>query len=274
MRKAWRKRFQFLSRNSSRSRNVRMALQELYAGVSIPQSEFFSFTPTAARETTARLQVSIPQSEFFSFTQGNGAIFLRTKNGFNSSVGILLVHAYKATNCVIQFVGFNSSVGILLVHAFDASLRHGWNLRFQFLSRNSSRSRAEQRPGRPHGYRCFNSSVGILLVHARRQNVVAGWVENVSIPQSEFFSFTPTLMAFTYTGNLEFQFLSRNSSRSRKNLRYPRLLRRSVSIPQSEFFSFTQELIERYGPDSLPSFNSSVGILLVHACRSQRSRET
>ena len=137
-------------------------------------------------------------------------------SGFNSSVGILLVHA-RLSNCprsnprLFQFLsrnssrsrtrrrraickinhGFNSSVGILLVHA----LWYWWLplpfSGFQFLSRNSSRSREFQIHRRTRDTAGFNSSVGILLVHAY---TVEAWdKENgtkVSIPQSEFFSFT------------------------------------------------------------------------------------
>ena len=86
--------FQFLSRNSSRSRTF---ATQIYAGnptVSIPQSEFFSFTPNAMpRRIPVNSRVSIPQSEFFSFTPWCKSFHKEFEWRFNSSVGILLVHA-------------------------------------------------------------------------------------------------------------------------------------------------------------------------------------
>ena len=61
----------------------------------------------------------------------------------------------------------------------------------------------------------FNSSVGILLVHALQDRDNNGNLPAVSIPQSEFFSFTHAEPVETDAGASKFQFLSRNSSRSR-----------------------------------------------------------
>ena len=134
--------FQFLSRNSSRSR-IRFAL---------------AIGPDAV--------VSIPQSEFFSFTPKEPQCHTKKPRSFNSSVGILLVHAAHAVrNNPSKSTRFNSSVGILLVHARLAHRDPAQWQRFQFLSRNSSRSRPK-----PNGANAASRSV--------------------SIPQSEFFSFT------------------------------------------------------------------------------------
>ena len=61
----------------------------------------------------------------------------------------------------------------------------------------------------------FNSSVGILLVHAAARLLKQLGSLKVSIPQSEFFSFTLVVPVHVATLHRMFQFLSRNSSRSR-----------------------------------------------------------
>ena len=264
-----------------------------------------------ARELT---EVSIPQSEFFSFTHWLNAWKEVKAEGFNSSVGILLVHAAKTLHVpVLELSRFNSSVGILLVHAKDDGVMDDTVTTFQFLSRNSSRSRTDRLDGAPDKSDGFNSSVGILLVHACRvvqagardlsrfnssvgillvhagcrsgisytpsrfqflsrnssrsryfDLTCSGKSLSVSIPQSEFFSFTRTLRPGCPRYALQFQFLSRNSSRSRGLRSRQVLLLSQVSIPQSEFFSFTRtKTSASLGETSC--FNSSVGILLVHA---------
>ena len=282
--------FQFLSRNSSRSRQRSRNATQRNRAVSIPQSEFFSFTPPTRCGTIHRnLLVSIPQSEFFSFTPGWRIEIQRNGNGFNSSVGILLVHAQSRMaqtprRARFQFLSRNSSRSRFFM-VVDTKFV---NSKFQFLSRNSSRSR--QAPGRSlrRAFAGFNSSVGILLVHAANaadalytaaavsipQSEFFSFTPSrarrsaeeirVSIPQSEFFSFTPQMPPMRCTPRRRFQFLSRNSSRSRqaaleevrKKYGFQFLSRNSsrsrfivpgsgsgdrpVSIPQSEFFSFTQ----------------------------------
>ena len=141
---------------------------------------------------------------------------------------------------------FNSSVGILLVHAFQRGSMGKVILLFQFLSRNSSRSRWAFVVLWYFPIWGFNSSVGILLVHA------------ILDYQYEF-------------TDRKFQFLSRNSSRSRATGSFARRSGRRVSIPQSEFFSFTPRKAARSRPTPR-GFNSSVGILLVHAILDLKSR--
>ena len=183
--------------------------------------------------------------------------------GFNSSVGILLVHAWLSKRLCAMSGSFNSSVGILLVHAvFDDAIQLP-RLGFQFLSRNSSRSRQRMTEPQTIYITCFNSSVGILLVHAleplavdrpvsefqflsRNSSRSRSWGPGitavrgaVSIPQSEFFSFTRLRLTALLTIYPLFQFLSRNSSRSRYSMDGEWGVRCPVSIPQSEFFSFT-----------------------------------
>ena len=60
--------FQFLSRNSLRSRKPVFKSLADYASVSIPQSEFSTFTRSNPKSPLLKCKVSIPQSEFSAFT--------------------------------------------------------------------------------------------------------------------------------------------------------------------------------------------------------------
>ena len=184
--------FQFLSRNSSRSRLV------VFDDHWTPcwQFQFLSRNSSRSRYYTAISdqvpdKVSIPQSEFFSFTRFGHVVLRVGHRCFNSSVGILLVHALATGLGGHAARGFNSSVGILLVHA---GLNSRSSRRTAFVSIPQSEffsftlpmlCRRQQHLGR------FNSSVGILLVHAAGFQQVDDGGLGVSIPQSEFFSFTP-----------------------------------------------------------------------------------
>ncbi len=183
--------------------------------VSIPQSEFCAFTLSAVSVGPGPFPVSIPQSEFCAFT-----LLL---------LALVLVMAWS----------FNSSVGILCVHASSYWLDTACRVEFQFLSRNSVRSRLSSMSKSPRPTSSFNSSVGILCVHAQLDRR------------------TPPRRG-------AFQFLSRNSVRSRRVSKIMSMSGAMVSIPQSEFCAFTLRLRIASRGD-YPCFNSSVGILCVHA---------
>ena len=165
--------------------------------------------------------------------------------GFNSSVGILVVRTILARVNPPDFGGFNSSVGILVVRTQLLEQKRSECVRF-----NSSVGILVVRTSLitvpPNViYRCFNSSVGILVVRTWATTRAARprqWLKCARFNSSVGILVVRTSTPSASQMNLgSFQFLGRNSGRSDENngddLAYPIF----VSIPRSEFWSFGRE---------------------------------